>query len=213
MIQTYLIAGPTGSGKTDFSKLIAPLLNGIILSMDNYFFNLDELAKEYSDEYGEAPQCDSPSALDIELFISNFYQLFKNGQANIPGYDFISETRTAYSSLTKKENQPIIIDGVHAIRYKERIESLGVSTFSIFLNADENIRFERIKKRNIEERGDPEYLFDKQVHFIKLGEKKWILEQEKDADMVLDTTKGLTAKKIPQCDEPQVSLILSLIQQ
>jgi uridine kinase len=187
MIQVYLVAGPTGSGKTTFSHLIAPILNSVILSMDNYFFDLDERPKEYSDKYGEAPQSDSPDAINKVLLISNVRQLFQDGQSYIPQYDFVAEKRMEDQIIHRKQEQAIIIDGVHSITFKQEIKSLGLSICSIFLNASEEIRFSRIKKRNVEERGDPEHLFDRQLHFIRSGEKQWVLEQEEDADLVLNT--------------------------
>lgn len=187
MYQIYLVSGPTGAGKTTFSRCIESHIGGVLLAMDNYFFNLDQLETEYSPEYGVAPQCDNPSAIDIDLLLSNVQELFLSGCTKIPRYCFVEEMRKGSQTLFKNSSQPLIIDGIHAITFRNRFEELGIPIFSLYLDATQEIRFSRMRKRNIEERGDPEHLFEKQCHFIKLAESRWILRQAEEADLILNT--------------------------
>lgn len=111
-IRLVCIAGPSSSGKTTFMKrLIVHLrVNGVkpvMLSLDDYFRNRDEMNKE---------DWESPKALDISLFENTVSALLEGGEVHLPHFNFITgkkEMSEETVSLGKK--QPILVEGLHAL--------------------------------------------------------------------------------------------------
>ena len=88
-VNLVLIAGPSSSGKTTFSKRlgIQMSVNGLIpmpISLDDYFVNREDTPK---DEFGEY-DFESIHALDLELFYEHLQILLSGGEVEVPIYNF-----------------------------------------------------------------------------------------------------------------------------
>jgi uridine kinase len=185
--QVYLIAGPTGAGKTRLAHGLSKHIKARVIGMDNYFIDEEKVPIEYSDIYGNAPQWDSPKACDFELLISNLIQLIQTGKATIPLFSFPLNKRIGSNIIEIARSMPIIVEGLHAIRCQSPLEKERIITYSIYIDADTKIRIERIRVRDKEERDRPEHLFDKRFYFIQQAEKKWITEQSSSANLILSS--------------------------
>jgi uridine kinase len=190
--EIYLIAGPTAAGKTTFSSILAVHLNAVVLPMDDYYLDEDQAPLEYNEEYGKAPQWESPEAYDIELLLSNIGQLLDKGEVWVPEYSFSQNKRTGYRVLPRKLEQSIIVEGLYAIKCKPLLVNMSISTIAIFVTATESVREVRARTRDTEERGKPDELFTKRFHFMRIGEQRWLLKQAEEADFTLDTSEGFS---------------------
>jgi uridine kinase len=190
-VSVYLIAGPTGSGKTIFAQRLAASVGAMMLSLDNYFWDEAQVEIVRDEIYGEARQWDDPASSDLNLLTLNIQQLVNDGYALIPQFDFFQNIRIGYAPMQKKEEtQSIVVEGLHSIRCKGPLADLGISSLSLFIDADVQVRAERVRIRDLRDRGRPEELFQKRFHFIRLAEEKWILEQRHQADVLIDTGNG-----------------------
>lgn len=185
----YLIAGPAASGKTTFSTQLAAERDGFVLSMDNYFVDEDAVALEYDEEYGLAPQWESPDAYDIDLLQRNIDELLHKGTTQLPVYSFAENRRVGYRSCLLRPEQPIIIEGLYTVRYCELFETFTDAIVKVFIIADEAIRRSRSAIRDVQERGKPLSELAQRLHFVEIGERRWVLEQGASADYIIETSQ------------------------
>lgn len=115
-----LIAGPSSSGKTTTAKRLSIQLrvNGLdplYMGTDDYFV---ERHQTPLDEEGN-PDYEGLGALDIELFNSNMNDLLAGKIVDLPEFDFINGTKVFGKRIMSiREDQPIIIEGIHALNGK-----------------------------------------------------------------------------------------------
>ncbi|WP_005034417.1 nucleoside kinase [Holophaga foetida] len=116
-VRLVLIAGPSSSGKTTFSKrlMIQMRVNGlrpITLSTDNYFVGRDETPL---DEFGK-PDFECLEAVDVALFNQHMEQLLAGETVEVPTYDFFSGTRARKTeSLKLGPNDILMVEGIHGL--------------------------------------------------------------------------------------------------
>ncbi|MBB6063155.1 uridine kinase [Thermosipho japonicus] len=119
-VRLILIAGPSSSGKTTFSKrlmvqLRASGLRPVTISLDDYFVDRE---KTPLDENGK-PDFEALEAIDIELFNKNLLDLFEGKTVEIPKFDFTKGKRKEKGTLMKiSKDQPIIVEGIHGLNPK-----------------------------------------------------------------------------------------------
>ncbi|MBQ3612402.1 MAG: nucleoside kinase [Firmicutes bacterium] len=115
-----LIAGPSSSGKTTTAKRLSVQLrvNGLeplYMGTDDYFVERSETPV---DESGK-PDYEGLGALDIELFNSNMNDLLAGREVDLPEFDFVKGTKIFGKRIMSiREDQPIIIEGIHALNGK-----------------------------------------------------------------------------------------------
>ena len=118
-IRLICIAGPSSSGKTTFAnrlriELLSRGLNPIRISMDDYYLQRDQAPK---DEDGK-PDLEDVNALDINLFNENISDLIAGEEVDLPKFDFKLGCRVPGRKLKIPSDQPIIIEGIHALNEK-----------------------------------------------------------------------------------------------
>lgn len=115
-----LIAGPSSSGKTTFTKklIIQLRVNGLkplYLGTDDYFVEREEtpVDKDGNKDY------EGLGALDIKLFDDQMTALLRGEEVDIPSFDFVKGTKVFGKRITKiDKNQPIVIEGIHGLNPK-----------------------------------------------------------------------------------------------
>jgi uridine kinase len=116
-VKLVLIAGPSSSGKTTFSKRLGIQLrvNGLIpipISLDDYFVNRNATPK---DEFGEL-DFESIYALDLALFNKHLEILLSGGETELPTYNFRTGEREWNGHMMKlPENGVLIVEGIHGL--------------------------------------------------------------------------------------------------
>ncbi len=116
-VRVILVAGPSSSGKTTFTKKLSIQLrvmgfNPVAISLDNYYLPNDEAPL---DEHGK-PDFETLHALNIDILNRHLLQLFDGKEVEIPIFDFITgrpkETGTPLK-LTKRNI--LLIEGIHGL--------------------------------------------------------------------------------------------------
>ena len=115
-IRLICIAGPSSSGKTTFAnrlriELLSRGINPIRISIDDYYLPKSQVP---IDEDGK-PDLESIEALDIDLFNKNMLDLISGEKVQLPKFDFKAGKRIPGRILQVSENEPIIIEGIHAL--------------------------------------------------------------------------------------------------
>lgn len=119
-VKLILIAGPSSSGKTTFSKRLGIQLrvNGLVpipISLDDYFVNRDATPK---DEFGDY-DFESIYALDLPLFNEHLEMLLSGKETEIPTYNFKTGQRDWNGHKMKlPENGVLIVEGIHGLNEK-----------------------------------------------------------------------------------------------
>lgn len=131
-----LIAGPSSSGKTTFAQRLCIQLrvNGLqplYMGTDDYFVERENTPL---DEYGEKNYEDL-DAVDIGLFNRNINDLLAGELVDLPSFDFITGHKEFGRRITSiKSNQPIIIEGIHALNRELTRELPDEQKFRIYIS-------------------------------------------------------------------------------
>ena len=134
-IRLICIAGPSSSGKTTFAnrlriELLSRGIKPIRISMDDYYL---DRGKAPLDEDGK-PDLESADALDIELFNQNLADLVAGLEVECPRYDFKAGCRAKEGrKLIVPQDQPIIIEGIHALNERLTASIPAHQKFKIFI--------------------------------------------------------------------------------
>jgi len=146
------ITGGSASGKSTLAHKILHALGELrcgILSQDHYY--IDQSYKFRGD--GEEVNFDHPSALDWFLMSDHLSTLKKGESIEIPIYDFSTHQRLSETTLFYPR-ELVIVDGT-LILSQDLIKRHFNKT--VFINTNEDIRFQRRLKRDVQERGrEPE---------------------------------------------------------
>ncbi|PAB60752.1 nucleoside kinase [Anaeromicrobium sediminis] len=132
-----LIAGPSSSGKTTFSKRLSIQLkvNGlrpIELSVDDYFVNREDTPLDENGEY----DFEAVEAVDLKLFNEHLNKLVKGEKVEIPTFNFKTGKREYRGKFMQiDEDQIIIIEGIHGLNNKLTEAISDDKKFKIYISA------------------------------------------------------------------------------
>ncbi len=117
IVKLVLIAGPSSSGKTTFSKRLSIQLQvlgykTVLISLDNYFVNRELTPKDENGEY----DYESLRAIDVELFNANLIDLMNGNEIKVPKFDFASGKQFFnHETLKLSKDSLLIVEGIHGL--------------------------------------------------------------------------------------------------
>ena len=200
-IRLICIAGPSSSGKTTFAnrlriELLSRGIKPIRISMDDYY--LDRGAAPL-DEDGK-PDLESADALDIELFNQNLADLIAGLEVEIPKYDFKQGCRVKGRTVIVPQDQPIIIEGIHALNERLTSSIPAHQKFKIFIAPQSQVNIDnhnpvsltdlRLLRRIVR---DHQFRNSSAISTIAMwpsvrkGEFKWIYDTQEGANYVFNS--------------------------
>lgn len=200
-IRLICIAGPSSSGKTTFAnrlriELLSRGIDPIRISMDDYYLPRDKAPK---DENGE-PDLEAVDALDVELFNKNMADLVAGETVDLPKFDFKVGHRVKGRTLRVPDNQPIIIEGIHALNDRMTESIPQHQKFKIFIapqgqiNIDNHnplsltdLRLLRRIVRDYQFRGSSALETMSMWASVRKGEFKWIYNTQEGANYVFNS--------------------------
>ena len=152
-IKVVGISGGSGSGKTTFARLLNERIcnafgsgYSAILAQDHYY--IDQSAK-FRGDGDPAVNFDHPSAIEFSLIATHLIELKHGHSVEVPTYDFASHTRV----LTTTPFTPckiVIVDGMLLLSQDVILPHLD---YKIFVDAPEEVRYQRRLYRDVRERG------------------------------------------------------------
>ena len=143
------IAGCSGSGKTTLAAELARQLDATIFPLDLYYRDLSQFPLD------SRHKCnfDHPDSLESELILEHVRALANGEPIQRPVYDFKTHSRVAGAFDTIVPAGVVIVEGILALHFEELIP---LYSFSIYVNAPNEICLKRRIYRDMMERGRTE---------------------------------------------------------
>lgn len=201
-VKLVLIAGPSSSGKTTFSKRLGIQLrvNGLIptfISLDDYFVDREFTPKDENNEY----DFESIYALDLELFNKDLELLLQGSEVDIPSFNFKTGKREWQGNKIKMpENGIVIVEGIHGLNEILTASIAKESKFKIYispltqLNLDDHNRISttdvRMTRRIVRDYLSRGYGVEDTLKMwpsVKRGEEKNIFVFQEQADAMFNS--------------------------
>jgi uridine kinase len=116
-VKVVLIAGPSSSGKTTFSKKLAVQLrvlgrNPVLLAQDDYFVPRELTPRDEEGNY----DFESLAAIDVDLLNRQLLALEAGEEVEIPRFDFHSgQRRPAGVRLRLPNRGVVLLEGIHCL--------------------------------------------------------------------------------------------------
>ena len=200
-IRLICIAGPSSSGKTTFAnrlriELLSRGIKPLRISMDDYYL---DRAHTPIDEDGK-PDFESVNALDIELFNQNLVDLISGLEVDLPKYDFKQGKRVVGRKIKLPDDQPIIIEGIHALNELLTSSVPAHQKFKIFIAPQSQVNIDnqnpmsltdlRLLRRMVR---DHQFRNSSAISTLEMwpsvrkGEFKWIYDTQEGANYVFNS--------------------------
>jgi uridine kinase len=146
-IRLVLIAGPSSSGKTTFSKRLAVqlLANGIrpiAVEMDNYFVDRDLTPKDAEGNFN----FEALEALDLKLFNEHLVRLMAGEEVQLPRFNFLTGKREAGATIQLGRDQIVLIEGIHGLNPRLVPDVPAQSVFRIYISALTQLNIDRYNR-------------------------------------------------------------------
>jgi uridine kinase len=196
-----LIAGPTSSGKTTFSRrlaiqLLAAGISPYPLELDNYFV---ARAKTPLGQDGQ-PDFEALGALDLRRLARDLENLLAGKAVRLPRYNFETGLPERGDEAQLRPGQPIILEGIHGLNPRCLPRSLRGKTFRIFvsaltqLNLDNHNRVSttdtRLLRRIVRDARERGYTARDTIgrwQSVRRGEKRYIFPFQEEADVMFNS--------------------------
>lgn len=202
-IKIVLIAGPSSSGKTTFSKRLSVQLRVLGLrpqpiSLDDYFLERDKTPLTKDGKY----DFENVNALDLDLFNRHLTQLLEGEEVEFPLFNFVTGTREKSGKRFRMDKDSVlVIEGIHGLNElltssipRENKYKIYISALTQ-LNIDDHNRIpttdvrvlRRIVRDNMSRGRDAETTLITWP-MVREGEEKYIFPFQEDADVMFNST-------------------------
>ena len=185
------IAGGSGSGKTTVSKEISKRLPAdrvLILTEDAYYNDNSALSMDERKKINY----DHPNAYDTDLLIEQLQDLLDGKAIEMPTYNFNILSR-AKDTIHVEPADIIILEGILVLASEELRKFMDIK---LFVDADDDIRFNRRLQRDTQERGRSiDWIISQYLATVKPSYNQFVEPSKKYADII-----------IPQGGENQVAI-------
>ena len=201
-VKLVLIAGPSSSGKTTFSKRLSIQLmtNGLKpfpISLDNYFVDREETPLDENGNY----DYESLYALDLELFNQQLQALLRGEEVELPRFNFsLGKKEYKGDKLKIEDNTILILEGIHALNPELTPHIPAERKFKIYVSALTTISLDdhnwipttdnRLLRRIIRDFNYRGYSARETISrwpSVRAGEDKWIFPYQENADVMFNS--------------------------
>lgn len=215
-LRLILIAGPSSSGKTTFSRRlsVALLARGISpfpLEMDNYFIDRNLTPR---DENGEL-DFESIKALDCQRLSRDLARLVAGEEVQLPHYDFISGRSGSGETVQLKSNEIVILEGIHGLNPELLVGLPMEQTFRIYASALTQLNLDRHNRvsttdtrllrrivRDARERGYSAQTTIARWESVRRGEKRYIFPYQENANVMFNSALAYELSVLKPLAEP-----------
>ncbi len=215
-VGVILIAGPSSSGKTTFSKrlgiqLLAKGITPFALEMDNFFIDREKtpLNPDGNRDY------ESLRALDLERLNRDLKALLAGREVQLPRYDFITGLSVDGAKVQLNHGDVVILEGIHGLNPGLLTDIDPKTTFRIYvscltqLNLDRHNRISttdtRMLRRILRDARDRGYSAADTIRrweSVRAGEKFHIFPYQENADVMFNSALAYELTTLKPLVEP-----------
>jgi uridine kinase len=200
-VRLVLIAGPSSSGKTTFSKRLAVqmLAHGMrpyALEMDHYFVNREDTPRDANGEY----DFEALEAVDLKLFNEHLGALLRGEEVQLPKFNFYTGRRETGETVRLDPDQVILVEGIHGLNPRLVYSLPNRAIFRIYVSALTQLNLDRHNRvpttdsrlirrivRDARARGYTAMDTIGRWESVRRGEKRYIFPYQEHADVMFNS--------------------------
>ena len=200
-VHLVLIAGPSSSGKTTFSKrlavqLLAHGLRPFALELDNYFVNREDTPRDENGDY----DFEVMEALDLNLFNTHLNALMSGDEVQVPNFNFYTGKRESGKVARLTPDQVIIVEGIHGLNPRLVYSVPEETLFRVYVSALTQLNLDRHNRvpttdtrlirritRDARTRGYSALETIQRWEIVRRGEKRHIFPHQEYADVMFNS--------------------------
>jgi uridine kinase len=199
--EIVLIAGPSSSGKTTFSRRLSVQLlahghSPYPLELDNYFVPRGQtpIGKDGQPDY------EALEALDLPLLANHLERLVGAENVQLPRYNFKAGMPEAGDSVKLQKGQILILEGIHGLDPRLLPGPLAGRAFRVYVSALTQINLDRHNRvsttdtrlirrivRDARERGYSAAQTISRWESVRRGEKNYIFPFQENCDVMFNS--------------------------
>lgn len=201
--RVVLIAGPSSSGKTTFSKrlsvqLLACGLRPYAISLDDFFVNRTLTPRKPDGDY----DFESIYSIDLPYFNDSLSRILAGEEVELPYYNFVKGEREYRGNKLKLlPNMVLVIEGTHALNPMLTQQIPDSEKFRIYVSALTSIKLDyhnyistsdsRLLRRMLRDskyRGYSALETIQRWPSVRKGEEEWIFPFQENADVMFNSS-------------------------
>lgn len=202
-IHLILIAGPSSSGKTTFSKRLEVQLkvNGkkpISISVDDYFVDREKTPLNEDGSY----DFETIDAIDLRRLNEDLIKLLEGEEVELPKFNFITgKSEKSGKKVKVDKDHPIIVEGIHSLNPKMTSYIPEKNKYKIYISALTQLNIDAHNRipttdtrlirrivRDVKYRGNDATRTFEMWSGVRNGEEKYIFPFQEEADVMFDST-------------------------
>ncbi|MBT3338458.1 MAG: nucleoside kinase [Anaerolineae bacterium] len=200
-LRLILIAGPSSSGKTTFSRrltvqLLALGISPFPLELDNYFVDRENTPRDENGDF----DFEILEALNLSLLAEHLQKLTAGERVQLPRFNFKAGKSEPGEKMQLQEGQLIILEGIHGMNPNLIPASLRGQSFRIYVSALTQLNLDRHNRisttdtrllrrivRDARERGYTAQETISRWESVRRGEKRHIFPYQENADIMFNS--------------------------
>jgi len=217
-VRVVLVAGPSASGKTTFSKRLSIQLMALGLSpypiaMDDFFVDRELTPKDEQGEY----DYETLDALDRERLNHDIGSLIAGKLTRLPHYDFMSGKQGEGDEVAITADQIVILEGIHGLNPELLSQIPHEAAFRIYVSAMTQLNLDRYNRvsttdtrlirrivRDASKRGYSASETIQRWESVRRGEKRNIFPFQENADMMFNSALLYEGAALAPLAEPLI---------
>jgi uridine kinase len=211
-----LIAGPSSSGKTTFSKrlaiqLLAQGFSPYPMEMDNYFVSREKTPKEANGEYNY----EALAAMDTQKLSADLKRLVAGEEVQLPKYNFKLGEQEPGEVVKLTTDHLLILEGIHGLDPRLLPDIPSSSTFKIYASCLTQLNLDRYNRisttdtrlirrivRDARERGYTAQQTIQRWDSVTRGEKEYIFPYQENGDKLFNSALVFELSALKMVVEP-----------
>jgi len=211
-----LIAGPSSSGKTTFSKrlsiqLLARGLSPYPIELDHFFVDREQTPKDENGEY----DYESLYALDLKRLNHDLRRLIDGECVQLPRYDFLNGRQEVGEEVQLAQDQIVLLEGIHGLNPDLIPEIPAEHALRIYVSALTQLNLDRFNRvsttdtrlirrivRDASQRGYSASETIRRWESVRRGEKRYIFPYQENADVMFNSALVYEGSALAPLAEP-----------
>jgi uridine kinase len=215
-IRLVLIAGPSASAKTTFSKrlsvqLLARGIRPLSVELDSFFVDREATPRDDSGAY----DFEALEALDLGRLNHDLQGLIEGETVRLPRYDFKQGRRVEGEAARLEPGQVLLLEGIHGLNPSLTPHLPSRQVFRIYVSALTQLNLDRYNRvsttdtrlirrivRDAAQRGYSASDTIRRWESVRRGEKRYIFPYQENADVMFNSALVYEAAALAPLAEP-----------